>query len=106
MEIHKFDARVTRTRFGRWMLSSIFTDKDLSGIFFRVAKVNVAEKTFLFGGNKIKPEGIRNVQKTAEDDITMELADGKKLHLIFNQDTAGFLKDMEQIGVLVSARAG
>jgi hypothetical protein len=99
VDVHRYKARVTRTRFGKWVISSVFSDDTTTEIFFRVPRVNVKERTFGFGFHTIKPEEIRQILVTGKDDVKIELANEKALYLVFNESTHGFVKDMESIGV-------
>lgn len=99
MDMHKFDALVTRSKFGKWFISSIFTDYSTVSVFFRAPKINVKEKKLVFGRNSIAAEGIKELVVTATDDVEIELADGKRLFVVFNQGTDGFVRDMKSLGV-------
>jgi uncharacterized membrane protein YobD (UPF0266 family) len=99
VDVHRYKARVTRTRFGKWVISSIFSDDTVTEFFFRTPKVHIKEKALMFGFHKIKAEEIKQLFITDKDDIKVELANEKTLYVVFNEGTRDFIKDMESIGV-------
>jgi hypothetical protein len=100
MNIHKYKARVTKSKFGRWANNSMFTDQTWMEIFFRVAKIDVNERLFRFGAAKIKPEEMEKITLTDSDDVEITLSTGKTLYVMFNEKSDGFVSDLKQIGAV------
>jgi hypothetical protein len=99
MDIHKYNARVTRTRFGKWIIVSIFSDDTLTEMFFRTPGVDMKKKSFMFGLYRMPARQIARVIITGSDDVTAEPADGRIPFAVFNENTRRFIKKMETIGV-------